>query len=67
MEVCIMGKVVSLEKARSSEVQDLREVMNLFDEIIEEAPKVGYPEISVGMTTIRKELAGYLDELVTVE
>ena len=29
-----MGKVVSLEKARSSEVQDLREVMSLFDEII---------------------------------
>lgn len=67
MEVCIMGKVVSLEKARSSEVQDLREVMNLFDEIIEEAPKVGYPEIAVEMTPIRKELAGYLDELVTVE
>lgn len=67
MEVCIMGKVVSLEKARSSEVQDLREVMSLFDEIIEEAPKVGYPEIAVGMTPIRKELASYLDELVTVE
>ena len=61
-----MGKVISFEKVKSSEMQDLREILDLFDEIIEEAPGEGYPEIAAGMVPIRKELAALFEEHVSM-